>query len=149
MDPGSLPEPPRHYARLKKFNARGIPVLGSVPTLPPLSLAEFQQRMAEEGTVVIDARSILAFGGGHVPGALNIALRAEFPNWVGWTIEHECTILLIVEGERDAQVAAEHLFRLGYDRVAGYLHDGMSSWQNAGPPGRVDGARAGRAQGGA
>lgn len=131
---GSLPEPPRHYARLKPLNARGMPVLGGVPGLPPLSLAEFRQRMAEEGTVVIDARSILAFGGGHVPGALNIALRAEFPNWVGWMVEHERTILLIVEGERDAEVAAEHLFRLGYDRVAGYLHDGMTSWQNAGLP---------------
>ncbi len=49
-------------------------------------------------------------------------------------VEHERTILLIVEGERDVQVAAEHLFRLGYDRVAGYLHDGMTSWQNAGLP---------------
>ncbi len=131
---GSLPEPPRHYARLKKLNARGVPVLGTVPTLVPLSPAEFQGKMAQEGTVVIDARSILAFGGGHVPGALNIALRAEFPNWVGWMVEHESTILLVVEGERDAQLAAEHLFRLGYDRVAGYLHDGMTSWQNAGLP---------------
>ncbi|MDP9353075.1 MAG: rhodanese-like domain-containing protein [Chloroflexota bacterium] len=131
---GSLPEPPRHYARLKKLNARGMPVLGDVPTLPPLSTSEFREKMAQEGTVAIDARSILAFGGGHVPGALNIALRAEFPNWVGWMVEHERTILLVVEGERDAQAAAEHLFRLGYGRVAGYLHDGMTSWQNAGLP---------------
>lgn len=130
----SLPEPPRHYARLKKLNARGMPVLGGVPTLPPLSPAEFRERMAEEGTVAIDARSILAFGGGHVPGAINIALRAEFPNWVGWMVEQERTILLIVEGQPDAQMAAEHLFRLGYDRVTGYLHDGMTSWQNAGLP---------------
>jgi len=129
---GSLPEPPRHYARLKRVNAAGAPVRGGVPVTPPLSVNEFQHRMRDEETVVIDARSILAFGGGHVPGALNIALGAEFPTWVGWMIRPEQTILFVVESERDVSLAAEHLFRLGYDNVAGYLHGGMTTWQNGG-----------------
>ena len=87
-----------------------------------------------EGVVVLDARSILAFGGGHIPGALNIALLAEFPTWVGWMIDREDLILLVVESERDIALAGEHLFRIGCDSVLGYLHQGMTSWQNAALP---------------
>jgi hydroxyacylglutathione hydrolase len=131
---GGMPEPPRFYARLKKLNAQGAPVRGDVPILPPLSAMEFQQQMQSENTVVVDARSILAFGGGHIPGAINIALRPEFPNWIGWMLEPEQRILLVLESERGVQLASEQLFRLGYDNVVGYLHDGMTSWQNAGLP---------------
>jgi hydroxyacylglutathione hydrolase len=129
-----MPEPPRFYARLKKVNAKGAAIKGDVPVLPPLSAKEFQARMKDENTIVIDARSILAFGGGHIPGAINIALRPEFPNWVGWMVEPERQILLVLESERGVQLASEQLFRLGYDNVIGYLHDGMTSWQNAGLP---------------
>ncbi|HBB34200.1 MAG TPA: MBL fold metallo-hydrolase [Cyanobacteria bacterium UBA8803] len=129
-----MPEPPRHYARLKKVNAKGASVKGCVPTLPPLSPQQFQTMMQEENSIVIDARSILAFGGGHIPGAINIALLPAFPNWVGWTIDPEKTILLVVESERDVSLATQQLFRIGYDNLAGYLHNGMTSWQNAGLP---------------
>ncbi|MGI0485793.1 MBL fold metallo-hydrolase [Pantanalinema rosaneae CENA516] len=129
-----MPEPPRHYARLKQINAKGAPVLGCPATLQPLTPDEFQRKMQDENTVVIDARSILAFGGGHIPGAINIALRPEFPNWVGWMIDPARSLLVVVESERDVRLVAEQLFRIGYDHLAGYLHDGMTSWQNAGLP---------------
>ncbi len=128
---GGMPEPPRYYARLKKVNAKGAPLVGSLPLPPPLSPQEFQERMKDENTAVIDTRSILAFGGGHIPGAINIALRSEFPLWTGWMIDGEKTILLVVESERAIELVAQHLFRTGYDNIAGYLHDGMTSWQNA------------------
>jgi hydroxyacylglutathione hydrolase len=49
-------------------------------------------------------------------------------------IDPEQTVLLVVESERDVKLATEQLFRLGYDHLAGYLHDDMTSWQNAGLP---------------
>ncbi|HVF10730.1 MAG TPA: rhodanese-like domain-containing protein [Abditibacteriaceae bacterium] len=131
---GGMPEPPRHYARLKKVNAKGAPVRGGVPILPPLSPQEFQEKMREPNTLVIDARSILAFGGGHIPGAINIALRPEFPNWIGWMLDMEQRILLVLESERGVCLAAQQLFRIGYDNVLGYLHDGMTTWQDAALP---------------
>ena len=131
---GGMPEPPTHYPRLKKVNAKGAKVLGDVPILPPLSPQEFQQLMQDENTVVIDTRSILAFGGGHIPGAINIALRPEFPNWIGWMIDPKKKILMVLESERGVSLASQQLFRIGYDNIAGYLHDGMTSWQDAGKP---------------
>lgn len=129
-----LPEPPTHYPRLKKVNAKGAKVMGCIPTLQPLSVSKFQEKMSDNNVVVIDTRSILAFGGGHIPGSLNIALRPAFPTWVGWTIDSEKEILLVIESKRDLSLITEQLFRLGYDNLAGYLHDGMLDWQNAGLP---------------
>ncbi|MCA1992754.1 MAG: MBL fold metallo-hydrolase [Coleofasciculus sp. S288] len=129
-----MPEPPRHYPRLKKVNAKGAPVKGCVPTLPPLSPQQFQKMSENENTIILDTRSILAFGGGHILGAINIALNPPFPNWVGWMIDPEKTLLLVVESERDIKLVTEQLFRLGYDNLGGYLHSGMTSWQNAGLP---------------
>ncbi|WP_020605452.1 MBL fold metallo-hydrolase [Spirosoma spitsbergense] len=130
-----IPEPPRHYPILKKLNTVGAPLKGQPAVIPPLSPSTFQQRMQQkDGVVVLDARSILAFGGGHVPGALNIALLPEFPTWVGWMIDRLDPVLLIVESERDLALAAEQLFRVGCDNIVGYLHQGMTSWQNAALP---------------
>ncbi|MEB3338623.1 MAG: rhodanese-like domain-containing protein [Leptolyngbyaceae bacterium] len=129
-----MPEPPPYYARLKKVNAQGAPIKGCVPTLQPLSPSEFQDRMRNPDTIVLDTRSILAFGGGHIPGAVNIALLPAFPNWVGWMIDPEKTLLLVVESDRDLNLVTEQLFRIGYDNLGGYLHQGMTRWQNAGLP---------------
>jgi hydroxyacylglutathione hydrolase len=129
-----MPEPPSYYAHLKQLNAQGAPIRGGVPMVPPVSADEFQQQMQDEQTVVIDARSILAFAGGHIPAAINIALGPNFSTWVGWVIDPAKTLVLVLDSERDVFLAAQHLFGIGYDNLAGYLHKGMTTWQNAALP---------------
>ena len=129
-----MPEPPTHYPKLKKINAKGAEILGNLPLLKPLKPKDFQDALTDEGSIVIDARSILAFAGGHIPGTINIALRDEFPNWVGWMIDPQKKIYVVVESVRDVEAASEHLFRIGYDNLGGYLHQGMASWENAALP---------------
>lgn len=129
-----MPEAPRYYFRLKKVNAQGAVIKGCVPTLQPLTPKEFQQHMDAEDTVVLDTRSMLAFGGGHIPGAINIALGSSFTNWVGWIIEAEQKLLLVVDDTTDVAFVTDQLFRIGYDNLLGYLHEGMTSWQKAGLP---------------
>ncbi len=128
-----MPEPPRHYARLKKANARRASMTG--PALPPpLSPQAFQELAGQDDVQIVDIRSILAFGGGHVPGAINIALRNEFVNWAGWMLSEERPVLLIGESNDDVQQAILHLHRIGLDDVRGYLRNGMTDWQNAALP---------------
>jgi 3-mercaptopyruvate sulfurtransferase SseA len=60
----------------------------------------------------------------------------------------EMAVILVVEDIRDLAAVAAHLFRIGHDKIDGYLHEGMTSWQNAGLPlsrTAVDGARVGSA----
>lgn len=126
-----LPEPPRHFARLKQLNAQPIKE-SSGPTLPPpLSPHELQTRAADDDAQLVDIRSILAFGGGHVPGAINIPLRTEFVNWAGWMLDDTRPILLVGESVGDIYQAVTHLYRIGLDNIEGYLRNGMTDWQNA------------------
>ncbi|MEN1929409.1 rhodanese-like domain-containing protein [Luteimonas sp. MJ250] len=127
-----MPEPPRHYARIKKLNGQGAPLGGGAPIPPPLAPDAF--RDAAEDAQVVDVRSILAFGGGHVEGAINIALRDPFANWAGRMLDADRPVLLVAEKAQDAYQAALHLHRIGIDDVAGFLRNGMTDWQNAGLP---------------
>jgi hydroxyacylglutathione hydrolase len=129
-----MPEPPRHYARLKRVNAAGAPIRGCLQTPQSLSVDAFREQIERPDTVVIDTRSMLAFGGGHIPNAINIGLGPAFPSWVGWLIDPEQSILLVTESPEALQQVSEHLFRIGYDNVAGYLHSGMKSWNTSGLP---------------
>nr|WP_290699997.1 MBL fold metallo-hydrolase [Halomonas sp. UBA3074] len=130
----NMPEPPRHYSRLKKQNVRPA-VQMEGPSLPsPLSPQDFQALADDANNQVVDVRSILAFGGGHVPGAINIALRNEFVNWAGWMLDDSRPILLVGESADDVHQAITHLYRIGLDDIRGYLRNGMTDWPNAALP---------------
>ncbi len=128
-----MPEPPRHYARLKQLNVHSAVQMEGASLPPPLAPSEFET-LAARGMQVVDVRSILAFGGGHVPGAINIALRNEFVNWAGWMLDDARPILLVGESADDVHQAVTQLYRIGLDDIRGYLRNGMTDWQNAALP---------------
>ncbi|MDQ2730223.1 MAG: MBL fold metallo-hydrolase [Armatimonadota bacterium] len=130
----SLPPPPFYYPRMKKINAGGPGLLGCLPDIPPLDAGQFQAEMQKENAIVVDAREIEAFGGAHVPGALNIALRDEFPMWVGWMLKPNQRILLVLADEADLDIVERHFLRTGYENIVGYLRQGMRGWLEAGLP---------------
>ncbi len=130
----SAPPEPTYYKRMKKLNAKGPEVLGNLPLVPGLPPKAFQEAIVKGKSVVIDTRSMLAFGGGHVEGALNIAGLPELSIWAGWLLDPEKPILLVLEHD-DAVAKVVPLFlRTGYSKFAGYLVGGMKAWDNAGFP---------------
>lgn len=129
-----LPEPPSYYPRMKRVNAGGPEVLGCIPTVQPLEAAAFREAMGRPGALVLDTREIEAYGGAHIEGALNIALRAEFPIWSGWMLKPDCRLLLVLADEDDLEEVQRHLLRIGIERVDGFLRHGMRGWLEAGLP---------------
>jgi len=129
-----LPPAPTYYRRMKKVNAEGPAVLGCQRLLPTLDPERFDAERRKPGTVVVDAREIEAFGGAHVAGALNVALRAEFPVWSGWMLRPEQTILLVTQDAADVETVETHLIRVGLEKLGGYLRQGMRGWLEAGLP---------------
>jgi len=86
---------------------------------------------------LVDTRTMLAFGGGHIEGALNIAATPILSIWAGWLLDPEKPILLVLENESDLEKVAQLFVRTGYTKFAGYLVGGMKAWDNAGYPLRV------------
>lgn len=127
-----LPPAPAYYPRTKGVNLRGPTVSGGMAIVPALSPQEVLERSREPGVRIVDAREIEAFGGGHVPGSLSIPLRGEFPVWCGWMLDPEHRIVLVLPDESKLREVRTHLFRIGIDRVDGYLASGMRGWFEAG-----------------
>jgi hydroxyacylglutathione hydrolase len=131
---GGAPPEPTHYKTLKKINAAGPPVIGHLPTVPGLTPEQFKEAVGREGTQLVDTRDMLAFGGAHIGGALNIGARQELSVWAGWMLDHERPILLILESDTDLEEVAALLLRTGFTRFAGRLVGGMRAWCSAGYP---------------
>jgi hydroxyacylglutathione hydrolase len=119
---------------MKKVNAAGPEVLGRLPIIPAIAPAAFKRLVDAKESQLVDTRSMLAFGGGHIDGALNIAASPILSIWAGWLLEPETPILLVLETDNDVEKVAQLFVRTGYTKFAGYLVGGMRAWQNAGYP---------------
>lgn len=128
------PPVPQHYPILKKINAKGPELLGAAPTVPGLPPDEFQKALTEGGSQLVDTRQMLAFGGGHIPGAINIGDRPEMSVWAGDMLAYDKPILLVVEDETQLDWVAWRFAYVGLTNFAGYLAGGMKAWDNRGLP---------------
>ena len=77
---------------------------------------------------------ILSFGGGHIPGALNIGGSPILSIWAGWMLDPEKPILLVLESDDDLEKIVRLFVRTGFTKFAGYLIGGMKAWDAAGFP---------------
>ncbi len=128
----TAPPEPTYYKRMKKVNEEGPQILGGLPGIPALAVDAFHQRLEKDDCTLIDTRSTLAFGGGHIRGALNIAASPMLTVWAGWLLDPEDPILLILDSDEDADKVAALFVRSGYTNFAGYLAGGMPAWDKAG-----------------
>jgi hydroxyacylglutathione hydrolase len=130
----AVPPPPTYYDHVKRVNTTGPSVLGGLPYLAPLSPEQFQREMGKLKTTVVDTREIEAFGGAHLAGSLNIALRDAFPLWAGWLLPSDERLLLVMADEGDLETLQRHLLRVDFTNVAGYLRRGVRGWIEEGLP---------------
>ena len=131
---GSAPPVPTYYARMKMVNEAGPEVLGGLPRLPGLPAKQFKAAIGKNDNQLVDVRMMLAFGGGHIAGALNIGGSPILSIWAGWMLDPAKPILLVLENDDDLEKILRLFVRTGYTKFAGYLIDGMKSWDAAGYP---------------
>ena len=130
----SAPPVPHYYPLMKRVNAEGPKVLGNLPPVPGLPPKAFKEAIDKEAGVLVDVRNMLAFGGGHISGALNIAGTPILSIWAGWMLDPEKPILLVMENDDDLERIVRLFVRTGYTKFAGYLIGGMKAWDAAGFP---------------
>jgi len=128
----SAPPVPKYYPVMKKVNANGPEVLGNLPRVRGLPPKAFKEAIEKRAGVLVDTRTMFAFGGGHIPGALNIGGSPILSIWAGWMLDPNEPILLVLESEGDLEEIVRLFIRTGYSRFAGYLVGGMKAWDAAG-----------------
>lgn len=129
----NLPPKPVYYPRLKQSNTDGPPLLGHLP-VPALPASAFKEAIEAGDSTLLDTRHMLAFGGGHIAGAINIGAAPQLPVWAGWMLDASKPLLLVLASDTDLDTVVTRLTRTGFSRLAGYLVGGMTAWENAGLP---------------
>lgn len=122
---------PAYFAHDAELNRQGAVPLSKLTALSPLSAHAVQQAQAG-GAQVLDVRDSVAFGAGHVAGALNIGLDGAFAAWAGRLLAFNRPIVVVATDADHAKEAAMRLARVGEESVVGYLENGMAGWHSEG-----------------
>jgi hydroxyacylglutathione hydrolase len=130
----TAPPMPHYYPRMKRINAQGPEVLNGLPAAEWLEPAAFRRRLAAGDVQLIDNRSMLAFGEGHIAGAWNLGPRAELSLWAGWMLDPAKPIALVLPDDGDLSEVLRQFLRVGFTKFAGCLKGGMNAWVTAGLP---------------
>ncbi|WP_208427579.1 MBL fold metallo-hydrolase [Salinibacter sp.] len=130
------PEPQIYFARMKRDNKEGMPVLGSLPSPRELTVRELKDATADEAPLIIDTRlDRSAYMAHHIPGSLYAPMNDTFNTVVGSLVEDETTPIVLIADDGDVEEAVRDLVRIGYDNVTGFAEiDTLQRYFQAGGP---------------
>lgn len=122
-----LPEAPRYFSMDARMNLQGPELLSRLPELLPLSPSEVADKI-EEGVLILDTRTSLEYGEGHVPNSVHIGLTGQYASWAGSLLDPKTPIILVAESDAKIKEARIRLARVGLENVLGFLDGGFASW---------------------
>ena len=115
------PEPQMYFARMKRDNRDGVPLLSGLPQPRKLTAHELGQHAMDGQSLVVDARlDRSAFMARHLPGALYAPLNKSFNTVVGSLVVDETAPIVLIVEEGQVEEAVRDLVRIGYDHVVGF-----------------------------
>jgi hydroxyacylglutathione hydrolase len=129
---GGLGSYPPYFLELREVNRAGAAVLGPHPPAVPALTADEVARAVADGALVVDARGIAAFAGGHIPGALSNPWRPQFATWTGWLVRRGRPLVLVLDDALDRSDVLWSLLTIGVNHVVGELAGGMAAWTASG-----------------
>ena len=128
------PSFPRYFARMRPLNQAGPRLLGGiVPAIEPLAGDRLEAALAA-GAVVVDTRQAEVHATAHVPGSLSIPAGSSFGTWLGWVVDAETPVVLLVDRVEDLDDLARQALRIGHEATAGYIEGGFAAWRRSGRP---------------
>jgi hydroxyacylglutathione hydrolase len=128
-----LPARPEYFERDVDLNRRGAAPLAELPNLRALP-GERAQKLQQAGATILDTRTSGAFCSGHIPGSVNIGLNGQFAAWAGSVLGLDAQLILVAEERRAVEESQQRLARVGIERVAGFVEDGIGGWVRHGLP---------------
>lgn len=118
---------PDNFAVMVSKNRQGPAPLAKAAPFAAMPIQQVEEAR-KRGARIVDTRVPSAFGAAFIAGAVNIGLTPASVNWLGMVVPAETEIIVVADSPARAQDAAFIYRRAGYDRLIGYLGDGISSW---------------------
>lgn len=125
---------PRYFARMRPMNQAGPRLLGGRVADPrPLAVDEVATALARDA-LLVDLRAPAAHALEHIPGSVSIPAGSLFGTWLGWVVEPDRPIVLLLGRPEDWDDAIRQALRIGHETVLGHLAGGFAAWVGAGRP---------------
>lgn len=118
---------PDNFAVMVDKNRRGPAALAKAAPFNLLNVKQVEEAL-DRGAKIVDTRVPSAFGAAHIRGSVNIGLTPSSVNWLGMVIPADTDLIIVADTPARAEEAAYIYRRAGYDRLIGYLGDGISGW---------------------
>ncbi|MCH7975562.1 MAG: MBL fold metallo-hydrolase [Bacteroidetes bacterium] len=128
------PEPQMYFARMKRDNRDGVPLLGTLPQPQKLTSKEFGNKITDGEALLVDTRlDRSGFMAKHVPGALYAPMNKTFNTVVGSLVTDETKPFVLIIEEEQVEEALRDLVRIGYDNIVGFFTpEGLEHYFEAG-----------------
>jgi hydroxyacylglutathione hydrolase len=114
------PEPPQYFARMKRDNRLGPPLIDRTRRPGRMEAGELVAWMARTGGIVADTRSWDEYKAGHISGSIFVPMNTAFVSTAGAVLEDTAPLCLIV-AEPQLHEALTDLRRIGLDNVSAYV----------------------------
>lgn len=125
---------PRYFARMRPTNQAGPKLLGGiVPEIPSLTGRALDAAIGRDA-LVVDTRSPDAHLRAHPPGSISIPAGSSFGTWLGWVVDADRPIVLIVDAPAELDDLARQALRIGFETILGHVEGGFDGWRRAGRP---------------
>jgi hydroxyacylglutathione hydrolase len=121
---------PAYYREMAPINRRGATAWEPAP-LSRVGPAEVE-RLIAGGAAMVDARPRRDFAAGHIGGAVNVELDAQFATYLGWLFAFGTRFVVVLGAVQDGGDAALQMARIGLETIAGVT--GIEEWREAGRP---------------
>jgi hydroxyacylglutathione hydrolase len=127
----NLPEQPGNHSHIKGLNRKGPRPLGQVQA-KPLSTRD-SITIFQRGAALLDTRSKAEYVEAHVPGSVHLPV-SEISSRVGFVLPPSLPVVLLLDDPSRYPEVVFALARVGFEKVEGFLAEGMPGWQKAGLP---------------
>ncbi len=127
------PSFPNYFARMRPTNQAGPALIGRIPDPRPLPVERVRELVASDAAV-IDLRDPAEHALAHVPGSYSLPAGSSFGTWLGWILEPDRPLVLVLDRVADWDDAVRQAYRIGFERIEGYLQGGFIRWSETGGP---------------
>ena len=125
---------PRYFARMRPLNQAGPRLLGArVPEPRPMAVDEARAALAGDA-LLVDLRTPAEHTAGHVPGSVSIPAGTSFGTWLGWVVDEDRPLVLLLGDPAEWDDAVRQMLRIGHERAVGHVRGGFRAWADEGAP---------------
>jgi hydroxyacylglutathione hydrolase len=96
-----------------------------------MTIEEVKAGLARDA-LLVDLRPPAAHATAHVPGSVSIPAGTSFSTWLGWIVDFDRPIVLLLDDPADWDDAVRQALRIGHETVLGYVDGGFARWVESG-----------------